>query len=96
MRESYSGMGGILYGILIPHSGDDQSLTYVYLQDAHRQRIIDWCDATQGLCAAFDFTTKGILQEAILRGEYWRLRDNEVGIDVKVVAAYKDHPSSPC
>ena len=33
-----------------------------YNQDAHRQRTIDWIDATGGTCAAFDFTTKGILQ----------------------------------
>jgi hypothetical protein len=30
--------------------------------DKHRQRIINWIDSTGGLCAAFDFTTKGILQ----------------------------------
>lgn len=45
-----------------------------YNQDSHRQRIIDWIDTTGGLCAAFDFTTKGILQEAV-KGELWRLRD---------------------
>jgi hypothetical protein len=28
------------------------------LQDAHRQQTVDWCDATQGTAAAFDFTTK--------------------------------------
>ena len=44
-------------------------------QDAHRQRIIDWCDATGGTAAAFDFTTKAILQEAAASKEYWRLRD---------------------
>jgi alpha-amylase len=32
------------------------------LPDIHRQRIINWIDNTGGLCAAFDFTTKGILQ----------------------------------
>ncbi|KAL0913305.1 hypothetical protein M5K25_016756 [Dendrobium thyrsiflorum] len=45
-----------------------------YNQDSHRQRIINWIDKTGGLCAAFDFTTKGILQEA-MKGELWRLRD---------------------
>ncbi|XP_031477721.1 probable alpha-amylase 2 [Nymphaea colorata] len=45
-----------------------------YNQDSHRQRIINWIDRTGGLCAAFDFTTKGILQEAV-KGEYWRLSD---------------------
>lgn len=48
-----------------------------YNQNAHRQRTIDWCDATGGTCAAFDFTTKGILQEAIAKVEYWRLVDPE-------------------
>ncbi|KAG9458630.1 hypothetical protein H6P81_003138 [Aristolochia fimbriata] len=45
-----------------------------YNQDSHRQRIINWIDNTGGLCAAFDFTTKGNLQEAV-KGELWRLRD---------------------
>ena len=45
-------------------------------QDTHRQRIIDWCDATGGSAAAFDFTTKAILQEAVASREYWRLRDS--------------------
>ena len=45
------------------------------VQDAHRQRTINWCDRTGGTAAAFDFTTKGILQEALARGELWRLVD---------------------
>jgi alpha-amylase len=48
-----------------------------YNQDAHRQRIVNWCDATGGTAAAFDFTTKGILQEAVGRCEYWRLVDSQ-------------------
>jgi len=48
-----------------------------YNQDAHRQRTVDWCDATGGTCAAFDFTLKGILQEAVTRKEYWRLIDGQ-------------------
>ena len=44
-------------------------------QDAHRQRTIDWIDATGGKAAAFDFTTKGVLQEAVAQNHYWRLRD---------------------
>lgn len=48
-----------------------------YNQDAHRQRTVDWCDATGGTCAAFDFTLKGILQEAVTRKEYWRLADSQ-------------------
>lgn len=48
-----------------------------YNQDAHRQRTVDWCDATGGTAAAFDFTLKGILQEAVGRREYWRLIDSQ-------------------
>ncbi|KAL6768502.1 AMA2 [Auxenochlorella protothecoides x Auxenochlorella symbiontica] len=47
-----------------------------YNQDAHRQRTVDWCDATGATAAAFDFTLKGILQEAVTRREYWRLIDS--------------------
>ncbi|KAJ7005718.1 hypothetical protein NC653_005131 [Populus alba x Populus x berolinensis] len=45
-----------------------------YNQDSHRQRIVNWIDLTGQLSAAFDFTTKGILQEAV-KGQFWRLRD---------------------
>jgi len=48
-----------------------------YNQDAHRQRTCDWVDSTGGNTAAFDFTTKGILQEAVARTEYWRLIDTK-------------------
>ncbi|KXZ47781.1 hypothetical protein GPECTOR_33g663 [Gonium pectorale] len=48
-----------------------------YNQDAHRQRTVNWCDSTGGTAAAFDFTTKGILQEAVGRREYWRLVDSQ-------------------
>ncbi|CAN1322874.1 Probable alpha-amylase 2, partial [Linum perenne] len=49
--------------------------TYLeYNQDSHRLRIINWIDGTSQLSAAFDFTTKGILQEAV-KGELWRLCD---------------------
>lgn len=42
------------------------SLSYTYgemdhNQDAHRQRIVDWINATNGTAGAFDVTTKGIL-----------------------------------
>ena len=46
-----------------------------YDQNRHRQRIINWIDSTGQLSNGFDITTKGILQEALARGEYWRLRD---------------------
>lgn len=48
-----------------------------YDQHAHRQRCVDWIDATGGVATAFDFTTKGVLQEACGSGEYWRLVDRE-------------------
>lgn len=48
-----------------------------YNQDAHRQRIIDWIDNAGGNTTAFDFTTKGILQEACGRSEFWRLIDSK-------------------
>ncbi|VFQ61225.1 unnamed protein product [Cuscuta campestris] len=56
------------------------SLSYTYgemdhNQDAHRQRIVDWINATSGTAGAFDVTTKGILHSAIERCEYWRLSD---------------------
>lgn len=45
-----------------------------YNQDSHRQELVDWVDSTGGRSTAFDFTTKGILQEAV-NGQLWRLRD---------------------
>ncbi|KAM1280137.1 hypothetical protein TB2_020666 [Malus domestica] len=58
------------------------SLSYTYgemdrNQDAHRQRIVDWINATNGTCGAFDVTTKGILHAALERCEYWRLSDEK-------------------
>lgn len=58
------------------------SLSYTYgemdhNQDAHRQRIIDWINATNGTCGAFDVTTKGILHAALEKCEYWRLSDEK-------------------
>ncbi|HEY9068845.1 MAG TPA: alpha-amylase C-terminal beta-sheet domain-containing protein [Candidatus Ozemobacteraceae bacterium] len=44
-------------------------------QDAHRQVLCNWLDRAGDKAAAFDFTTKGILQVAVM-GEYWRLRDS--------------------
>ena len=46
-----------------------------YSQDSHRQRTVDWIDRARGRAAAFDFTTKGILQQAAAHGEWWRLVD---------------------
>lgn len=46
-----------------------------YNQDPHRQRIVDWINATGGAAGAFDVTTKGILHAALDGCEYWRLTD---------------------
>jgi len=46
-------------------------------QNAHRQRLCDWVNGTGDRAAAFDFTTKGLLQEACRRNQYWRLKDNK-------------------
>lgn len=46
-------------------------------QNPHRQRTVDWCDSTSGTAAAFDFTTKGILQEALASREFSRLVDKD-------------------
>ena len=45
-------------------------------QDRHRQEIVDYVSGTGGTCAAFDFTLKGVLQEAVSKRQYWRLVDN--------------------
>ncbi|PRQ38329.1 putative alpha-amylase [Rosa chinensis] len=46
----------------------------IILTNSHRQRIISWIDGTGQLSATFDFTTKGVLQEAV-KGQLWRLCD---------------------
>ncbi|MBI5243864.1 MAG: alpha-amylase [Elusimicrobia bacterium] len=45
--------------------------------NAHRQQLCDWIDSTGGRVAAFDFTTKAVLQHAVSAGEYWRLGDKD-------------------
>ena len=45
------------------------------MQDAHRQRIVNWINDARGNATAFDVTTKGILHAVFERGEFWRLRD---------------------
>jgi len=39
----------------------------------HRQRLMDWINATGATSAAFDFTTKWQLMLATSRSEYWRM-----------------------
>lgn len=56
-----------------------------YDQDAHRQFTVDWIDSTwkgvsetsDSAARAFDFTLKGVLQEAVRSREYWRLSDDK-------------------
>ncbi len=43
--------------------------------DSHRQQLMNFVDGTNGSCAAFDFTTKGLLNRALSNDEYYRLRD---------------------
>ena len=52
------------------------SLSYTYgemdhNQDAHRQRIVDWINATNGTAGAFDVTTKGILHSVSFHLIIW-------------------------
>jgi alpha-amylase len=44
--------------------------------NASRQAIMDWINGTSSSCGAFDFTTKGILNDALANGNYWRLKDS--------------------
>ncbi|HEX8819420.1 MAG TPA: glucan 1,4-alpha-maltotetraohydrolase domain-containing protein [Archangium sp.] len=44
--------------------------------DAHRQQIMNWIDSTGSRSTAFDFTTKGLLQQAVQYNEFWRLKDS--------------------
>ena len=41
----------------------------------HRQKLMDWINATGNRSTAFDFTTKWQLMLAVSRSEYWRLKD---------------------
>lgn len=45
--------------------------------DANRQAIMDWINGTGNACGAFDFTTKGILNDALANGNYWRLKASD-------------------
>jgi hypothetical protein len=41
-----------------------QSISNIYkLIDAHRQRIVNWINATGGTSSAFDITTKVLLRD---------------------------------
>ena len=44
--------------------------------DAHRRALTAWLDSVNGEVKVFDFTTKGLLQQAAGEEEYWRLADS--------------------
>lgn len=86
-RYDYSkGYGGSYAGIYntgtVPYFSVGEYWTTLDLNnvDAHRQAIMNWIDSTgstsSAKSAAFDFTTKGLLQRAAQYGEYWRLKDS--------------------
>mmetsp|Transcript_106076 Transcript_106076/g.188657 ORF Transcript_106076/g.188657 Transcript_106076/m.188657 type:complete len:864 (+) Transcript_106076:49-2640(+) len=54
---------------------DDNGLCHD--QNRHRQDLCNWINATGKRSTAFDFTTKGILQEACRHSQYWRLKDRD-------------------
>ena len=43
--------------------------------EGHREALIRYIRDTGDQCAAFDFTSKGLLNKALQEGDYWRLRD---------------------
>lgn len=48
-----------------------------YNQDEARKRLIDWVKSTHEYSAAFDFPTKGLLQEAFKNSQFDRLRAHD-------------------
>lgn len=48
---------------------------YYHDVDSHRKQLMNYVDGTNGSCGAFDFTTKGLLNQALRYDEYYRLRD---------------------
>jgi len=68
----------------------------------HRQQLCNWLDATGGKSATFDFTTKGMLQQAVAYNQYWRMKDKEgkpVGLigwwPSKAVTFLDNHDTGP-
>lgn len=45
--------------------------------DGHRKQLMNFVDGTSGRCGAFDFTTKGLLNQALATDQYYRLRDGQ-------------------
>jgi alpha-amylase len=47
--------------------------------DTDRQKVTDWIDATGGKSTAFDFPTRYLLHDAVMRDDYGRLRSLNCG-----------------
>lgn len=77
------GYGGSYVGgynsATVPYFSVGELWTDLNLNDVnpHRQLIMDWINATGGNSGAFDFTTKGILQQAVQYNEFWRLKASD-------------------
>ena len=77
------GYGGSYVGgynsATVPYFSVGELWTDLNLNDVnpHRQLIMNWINATGGNSGAFDFTTKGILQQAVQYNEFWRLKDSQ-------------------
>lgn len=69
--------------------------------NAHRQQLMDYVNGTDGDCGAFDFTTKGLLNQALSYNEYYRLANNNApagGIGwwaQKMVTFVDNHDTGP-
>lgn len=63
----------------VPYFSVGELWTDLNLNDVnpHRQLIMNWINATGGKSGAFDFTTKGILQQAVQYNEFWRLKASD-------------------
>ncbi|HEX8537699.1 MAG TPA: alpha-amylase family glycosyl hydrolase, partial [Cystobacter sp.] len=76
------GYGGSFVGTYntgtVPYFSVGELWTDLNLNDVnpHRQLIMNWINATGGNSGAFDFTTKGLLQQAVQYNEFWRLKDS--------------------
>lgn len=45
-------------------------------QDRARQQLCDWVSGAKETAFAFDFPTKGVLQEALSKAQLWRMKDS--------------------
>jgi alpha-amylase len=70
---------GNYVGATVPYFSVGELWTDLNLDNVnpHRQLIMNWIDGTAGRSGAFDFTTKGILQQAVQYNQFWRLRDSQ-------------------